>query len=395
MSASRLRLADLPGVAISGLRTRRLRAALAVFGIAIGVASLVGVLGVTGSSQADLVQRIERLGTNLLTVQAGSGLTGPERELPATAAPSIGLVAGVQRVSATAALPGVSVYRNDLVPAYLTGGLAVRATDTGLLAALQGHLLRGAFLTPATSVYPVVVLGFDAAVQLGFADLTESLDVWMGGRWFHVIGILDRVGLAPDVDRDVLVGLPAAAGLLRYDGHPTRVYVRADPDRVTVVRSLLARTVDPERPDQVGVSRPSDALAAQLAVQSSGVELFLGLSAIALLVGGVGIANVMFISVLERRSEIGLRRALGASRGHVGVQFLAESALLSALGGGLGVGLGAVATAGWAAYQGWQLVVPPAAVGGGVLVALLVGGAAGAYPALRAARLAPTEALRS
>ena len=130
-------------------------------------------------------------------------------------------------------------------------------------------------------------------------------------------------------------------------------------------------------------------------IRPRGPRVFLGLGAVALLVGGVGIANVMVISVLERRSEIGLRRALGATKGHVGVQFLAEALLLAVAGGLAGVVLGATVTAVYALGRGWSVVVPAPAMAGGLLAALAIGAVAGLYPALRAARLAPTEALRT
>ncbi len=141
------------------------------------------------------------------------------------------------------------------------------------------------------------------------------------------------------------------------------------------------------------MSRPSDALAAQQAADETFTGLLLGLGAVALLVGGVGVANTMVISVLERRPEIGLRRSLGATRGQIRVQFLAESLLLSVLGGVTGVLLGLGVTALYASTQGWPTVVPLWAAGGGLLATLLIGAVAGLYPAMRAARLSPTEAL--
>jgi putative ABC transport system permease protein len=395
MSAhSRLRLLDILLAGTVGLRARRLRAAFSALGIGIGVAAIVGVLGVTQSSEADLLAQIDRLGTNLLTVDRGQGIGGSEGPLPLTAPSMIGVVPGVQRVSSTATLPG-GVYRSDRVPAYETGGIGLRATDPTLLQTLQASLLAGTFLNSATGHYPVVVLGYGAAQVLGIAGLDQPVRIWSAGHWLTVGGILAPVQLAPEIDHSVLVGLDYATSDLGFDGYPTRLYIRADPDRVVAISQVLARTTNPQNPDQVSVARPTDALAARIAVQSSATSLFVGLGAVALLVGGVGVANVMVISVLERRSEIGLRRALGATRYHVGLQFLSESLLLSVLGGAAGIGAGAAVTLAYASEQGWLPSLPLVAVWGGLLAALAIGAGAGLYPALRAARLAPTEALRT
>jgi putative ABC transport system permease protein len=383
-------------VALSGLglRIRPLRAALSALGICIGIAAIVGVLGITQSSESDLVAQIDQLGTNLLTVQNGRGFNGAEGTLPQTAPAMIGHMAGVEHVSATALL-APSVYRTDRVPAFETGGIGVRAADGSLLNALDGSVLHGIYLNAATSRYQVAVLGFGAAQYLGIDRLDVPARIWIAGRWFVVAGILNRMPLAPEIDQSVLVGWPVAESELGFDGYPTRIYVRAATDQVVAVDRLLAPMVNPQAPEQVAVSRPSDALAARIAVVSSSTTLVLGLGAIALLVGGVGIANVMFVSVLERRSEIGLRRALGATRGHIALQFLAESLLLSSLGGAVGVASGLGATAAYATLQGWSILVPPLAIESALAAAVFIGAAAGLYPALRASRLSPTEALRS
>jgi putative ABC transport system permease protein len=391
---SRLRPVDVLLTGTAGLMARRLRAAFSALGICIGIAAIVGVLGVTQSSQADLLAQIDRLGTNLVTVEKGQGLGGSEGPLPPTAPSMIGILPGVERISSTAALPG-GVYRTDRVPTFQTGGIGLRATDPSLLQTLNGRLLAGAFINGATARYPVAVLGYGAAQALGISGLDQPVRIWAGGQWLTAEGILAPVELAPEIDRSVLVGLDFAGSSLGFDGFPTRLYVRADPDRVIAITSVLARTTNPQSPDQVRVTRPSDALSARLAVQSSTTALFIGLGAVALLVGGVGVANVMVISVLERRSEIGLRRALGATRLHVGLQFLMESLLLSVLGGGAGIAAGVAVTAGYALDQGWTILVPAAAVWGGFVAAIAIGTIAGLYPALRASRLAPTDALRT
>lgn len=394
LAPSALHPGDLLRVASVGLRSRRTRAALSSLGIAIGIAAMVAVLGISESSKAELLSSLDRLGTNLLVVEGGSGFAGTGGELPQTAEAMAGRIGPVEAVSSVTSVDA-TVRRTDLVPSTRTGGITVKAVDVALLDTLQGRLADGEWLDEVRAGLPVTVLGSIAAERLGIVDVGDGVAVWLGGRWFTVIGILEPLELSPDLDRAAIVGRGVAAAELAAAEAPGTVFVRTDPDQVDAVRSVLARTVNPQAPDEVEVSRPSDAIEARAAARNAFTALFLGLGAVALLVGGVGIANVMVISVLERRSEIGLRRALGATRRHVGTQFLAEALLLSGLGGLAGVGLGALVTAGYDAARGWDVVVPVVGLAGGVGAALVIGAAAGLYPALRAARLAPTDALRS
>jgi putative ABC transport system permease protein len=389
---SRLLPADALRVGTTGLRARRLRAGLSALGIAIGIASMVAVLGISESSKADLLAVLDRLGTNLLTVAPGQTFTGDDAELPESAAAMIGRIASVERAASVKTLEQ-TVRRTDFIDEVETGGIAVAAADPGLMRVLGVRLRTGRFLDEATARYPTVVLGTTAARRLGIDR--PGLNVWLGERWFTVIGILGRVTLDPNLDSAALIGYPVAKRLFGVDRSASTIYVRAVTDSVQEVRALLAATANPEHPEEVQVSRPSEVLSARAAAKSAFTSLFLGLGAVALLVGGVGIANVMVISVLERRSEIGLRRALGATRRHISVQFLSESLLLAGAGGVGGALLGALVTLGYAANRGWTPAVPPEALAGGAAAALLIGAVAGLYPALRAARLSPTDALRT
>ena len=393
---STLRPGDALRTGVSGLRYRRTRAALSALGITIGIAALVAVLGITRSSQSALLAEIDQLGTNLLTVTNGQTLGGQEAELPVTATPMIRRITGVEQAAPTAILGSARVYRSDREPVFDTGGLAVRAADPALLSVLGGSLMQGTFLSAAESRYPVTVLGHQAATSLGIAVLGGSPPrVFLGGRWFTVVGILNPLPLAPEIDRSALVGFPVAAADLGYDGHPTLIYVRTDVNATTQVAALLGPTASPETPGGAAVSQPSAALTARLAVAQASTTLFLGLGAVALLVGGIGIANVMVIAVLERRSEIGLRRALGAARSHIAAQFLTEAVLLGAVGGTVGLLAGAAITEVVARARHWTPLIPPQALWGGLAVAVTIAAVAGLYPATRAARLSPTEALRT
>jgi putative ABC transport system permease protein len=377
-----------------GVRVRRLRTALSALGIAIGIATMIVVTGIPASGQRALLAQLTALGTNMLEAQP---LPNPQQPvlLPEDAA---GMVRRIGPVTAASAVANThqSVQRTDLSDASSSVGITVLAARPDVLDPVNGHVRTGRFLTASTQAFPTVVLGSQAATWLGLESLDPSgpaPEVDIDHQWFTVIGILDPTPLTPELDQSVLVGWDAARTYLAFDGHPTVVYLKAREDAIEDVRAVLPATLYPELPGLVQVSRPSDALAAKRRTNDTFTGLFLGLAGVALLVGGIGVANTMLISVLERRREIGLRRALGANRGHIRGQFLTEAVVLSCLGGVSGTVLGTVGTIAYATSRGWPAVIPLTSVVGGVGGALLVGVVAGVYPSMRAARLPPTEAL--
>jgi putative ABC transport system permease protein len=394
LTVGKLRTADLARLATVGLRTRKLRAGLSALGIAIGVAAIVAVLGLSASASAGLQSEIAALGTNLLVVQSGQTISGDPAELPPAAPAMIARIGAVNQVEETGSVTG-GVYRNRLIPTIQGNALSIQAASLGLLRTLGTSVAEGNYLNAATAREPAVVLGAAAAQRLGVDRVYPGERVWVGGMWFYVTGILKSAVLAQSIDSSVLVGFPAAEKYLGFDGHPSTIYVRAQTSQVGAVHGLLGATANPETPGEVDVSQPSAALVAQADAQGAFDGLFLGLGAVVLLVGAVGVANIMIISVLERRSEIGLRRALGATRGHIRVQFLAEAVLLAAIGGVVGVAAGAVSTAVYAGSMHELVVIPVAAWAGGIGAAILIGAVAGLWPALSAARMSPTQALWS
>jgi putative ABC transport system permease protein len=386
---------ELLSVAVQGLRQRRLRAALSALGIAIGIGAMVAVVGVSASSQANLLATIDALGTNLLTVTPGTTFFGNAEVLPDTSVPMIDHMANVDGAVAVYQLSSATVLRSPFVPSEETGGIGVDAAGTNMLGIVGTKLAAGHFLDAASENFPEVVLGAQAASTLDITSLTGHIQVWLGGTWFDVIGIMKPVILDPTLDSTVFIGLPVAERLFAQANSPSEIYVRANVNDVDQVSNLLAPTADPQNADGVDVSRPSDVLEARAAAKGQFTTLLLGLGAVALLVGAIGIANIMVISVLERRGEIGLRRALGATRRHISTQFLAESALLAALGGVAGLAFGALATWVYSQAKNQPFVVPTWALIAAPAAGFVIGALAGLYPAAKAARLSPTEALRA
>lgn len=387
---------DILQLGLLGVRTRKIRAALSALGISIGIATMIVVTGIPASSQKALLDQLSALGTNML-----QAAPAPNQKPPVQLPPeSVDMVSRIGPVSIASAVANThaTVHRSDQVAQTDYEGLTVLASKLNLLSAINATVQSGEFLGTATETFPTAVLGSVAATRLGLTQVNPGMpaaQIYLNQRWFTVIGILAQTPLSPDIDRSVLVGWDAARTQLDFDGHPTVIYLKARESAMEAVRSVLPATVYPQLPGMVLVSRPSDALAAKRDAQSTYSALFLGLAGVALLVGGIGVANTMVISVLERRREIGLRRALGANRGQIRSQFLTESVVLSGLGGLAGAVLGILATIGYTTYQHWPTIIPLTSVAEGLGGAILVGMIAGVYPSIRASRLTPTEALAS
>ncbi|GGM84117.1 ABC transporter permease [Dactylosporangium sucinum] len=393
LTPKRMPFGDVVRVGGSGLRTHPLRVLLSALGIAIGIAAMVSIVGITSSGKAGLNAILDKLGTNMLAVAPAKGALGSDVTLPAEAETMIGRIESVESVTAIGAVKGVNVYRNDRIPAAQSNGITVVASRLNLPDVVGARVASGSWLTEATAQYRTVVLGSTTARWLGLSATNIGGQIWLGGRWFTLVGILEPIALAEELDVVAFIGWEQAATEFAFDRLSSTIYVRAQEPAIGSVHALLDRTANPKSPQDVRVSRPSDALAAKAAADKALTGLLVGLGAVALLVGGVGVANTMVISVLERRPEIGLRRSLGATRSQIWLQFLTESLLLSLLGGGAGVLLGGLASAAYAVSQDWAIVMPGWAVLGGLGVTLLIGACAGMYPAVRAARLSPTEAL--
>lgn len=393
---TRVRPRDLWGAALIGATARPLRTVLSAIGIAVGIAALVAISGIAASNRAQFLAELDGAGANLLTVAPN------EEALPAQSPEMIGRIGPVEAVGTVYGAPkGVKVYRNDLVPARNSGGIKVFGADRDLLTALDARMTSGVWFSEATEALPTVVLGARAAITLGISEPGQR--VWLGGSWHQVLGILSSVELAPGVDDSVFVGhkwlqetlWPERAAVGETGaGEITMIYLRTTPAAVGAVRNVLAATANPARPEKVAVSKLSDFADARAQADDSLGTLALGLGGIALLVGGIGVANTMVVAVIERRGEIGLRRALGARRRDVAGQFIAEAMLLSLIGGLIGVALGILGTGVYSALTGQLFRLDPLTLLAAPVLALGVGALAGMLPAWRASGLTPAEALR-
>lgn len=389
----RLKMKDLFFVALYGVRARRGRAALTSIGIGIGIAAIVAVTGISASGRADLLATLESLGTNLIKASPQAGFFGTQEKLPDGVVGMVERIGPVEEVTSTTQTDLI-VRRSDFISEFEGGGISTIVTSPELLQVVGGNLIEGRFIQDGLSNIPVTVLGSVTASRLGINTLETPTKILIGNEWFGVVGILDELKIHPDLDRSVFIGYGVAKILFDIDKEPTTIYVRANPTYIEDVVEVIAPSMNPENPDQVQVSRPSDALEAQEAADAAFTNLLLGLGSVALLVGGVAIANVMVMSVLERRMEIGVRRSIGATRREIRYQFLLESIVLSGIGGLVGVVLGTGVTLGYTNYTDIVFSIPVSQVLGAILLALLIGAISGVYPAIKASKIQPAEAVR-
>ena len=389
----RLKIKDLFFVALYGVRARRGRAALTSIGIGIGIAAIVAVTGISASGRADLLATLESLGTNLIKASPQAGFFGTQEKLPDGVVGMVERIGPVEEVTSTTQTDLI-VRRSDFISEFEGGGISTIVTSPELLQVVGGNLIEGRFIQDGLSNIPVTVLGSVTASRLGINTLETPTKILIGNEWFGVVGILDELKIHPDLDRSVFIGYGVAKTLFDIDKEPTTIYVRANPTYIEDVVEVIAPSMNPENPDQVQVSRPSDALEAQEAADAAFTNLLLGLGSVALLVGGVAIANVLVMSVLERRMEIGVRRSIGATRREIRYQFLLESIVLSGIGGLVGVVLGTGITLGYTNYTDIVFSIPVSQVLGAILLALLIGAISGVYPAIKASKIQPAEAVR-
>ena len=393
MSKNKLRTRDLFFVAVYGVKARKGRAALTSIGIGIGIAAIVAVSGIAASGSADLLSTLESLGTNLVKASPQAGFFGTQEELPEGVIGMVERIGPVEEVTSTTQTD-LLVRRSNFISEFEGGGISTIVTSSELLNVIGGKLSEGRFITEGLADLPVTVLGSVTAKRLGITNLSKPTKILIDDEWFGVIGIVEELKIHPDLDRSVFIGYGAAKKLFDINEEPTTIYLRANPTFIEDVVEVIAPSMNPENPDQVEVSRPSDALEAQQAVEASFTNLLLGLGSVALLVGGVAIANVMVMSVLERRMEIGVRRSIGATRREIRYQFLLESVVLSGIGGLVGVMLGSLITLAYTNYTNIVFSIPVWQILGAVVLALLIGAISGVYPAIKASKIQPAEAVR-
>lgn len=391
------RLRELVGVALTGLFARKVRTALLLMGPTIGVAAIIAAVGLTDSAKGDLKRKVDELGTNLIEASASSSFGAQNPTLPADAVERAFTVRTVESVSAVVELANIVVTPyEEAAEQYETVPVPVLAADMQLPAVLQVPLVSGRWVNSfdEENGARTAVIGIGLAREFEVLP-DEQRSILLDDKEYAVVGILDEVELEPGFDNAVFIPFATAdADFVDDDILPNKLYVRADPGRVDDTAEALTTAINLGGPDEVQTELKSEALelAAQSDRQLQLIVVSMGL--LAIIVGGIGIANVMSISVIQRSSEIGIRRALGHTRSTIALQFIFEAVVVGVLGGLLGITVGVAAIGVGVAIAGWVFALQPMLVPGGILLAVVISVAAGLYPAVRAARLEPLETLR-
>jgi putative ABC transport system permease protein len=385
-------LRDLLGVAAAGLFARKARTALIVAGPLLGVAALVGVIGLTDSAKGDVQATLQSLGTNLLVVTA----TGQNQKLPVESLDRVRHVRTVTAAASSTSLSNITVSDTEnLRSEEQAAATQVRAVDPSLPGVVDAHLRWGRFLNAwdRASGDRAAVIGADLAALYGIVP-GDVRTILLNDRPYAVVGVLEPVPLLSDLDSSVMITRTAATNDWSDDGAPSTLYVRVVQGSTQATASVLPTAVTYGGPGNPIVSVPSDLLSASAKVDTTLRNTGLAMAALALLVGGLGIANVMSISVIQRQAEIGIRRAVGHSRFTIGAQFFAEALFVGLIGGLLGILSGGGFVTAVAFARGWVLVIEPWVPAAGMVVAVSVAIVAGIYPAMKAARLEPLATLR-
>jgi len=389
-------LGDLVGVAWSGLKARKIRTLMIMLGPIIGVAAMVSAVGLTESAKGALQAQLAQLGTNLVIVQAGGTFGSQNPTLPSNSVQRVENMSTVTSAAATSNLSGViAVPVQGASTYYEAFPVPVRAADDNLPSVLQVPTIDGRWLNPTDNRLHLrsVVLGEGIAKQYGYLP-GETRTIRLNNTNFGVVGVLGPVALDPELDNAAFVTQWAAKHVLGTNGRPNQLYVRAIPGTTQQTANALPTAINLGSSTQVSTQIPTDVLqaAAQANKTLQQVALLAGL--LALTVGGIGIANVMSISVIQRSSEIGIRRAVGHSRSKIGAQFLLEALFVGVLGGIIGAVVGVGVVYAVSAIAGWVVVIAYREIPIWMGLALLVAVIAGLYPSIKAARLEPLETLR-
>tara|TARA_B100000959_G_scaffold220128_1_gene232587 strand:- start:364 stop:1551 length:1188 start_codon:yes stop_codon:yes gene_type:complete len=388
---------EILSVAISGLTARKVRTLLIMLGPVLGAAGIVAAVGLNESAKGDVRQTLERLGTNLIVASAdGSFSAGEAPTLPEDAVErvmnvsTVDRVAGITEIGSLTVLPsqgGKDFFRTIPVP--------VLTSDQNLLTVLDAQMLYGRFVNGADedNIFRSAVIGQDLANDYQYLP-GEVRTIDVDGETYGIVGVLEKVDLVPKLDTAVIIPKSAAEEDFDVEQKPTTLYVRATEGNVDSTADALPMAINLGGNEAVTVAVPSDLLEAQGAVDTTLRNILFLMGGLALLVGGVGIANVMSISVIQRSGEIGIRRALGHTKMTIALQFVLEALFVGVLGGIVGVVTGVSVIYLVSSILGWiaTLNIPLFLVAGGM--ALIVSVIAGLYPAWKAARLEPLETLR-